>query len=166
MDNPKPQFTGTNQRIVYSGDTRPCQNLVQAGFRADLLIHEATFADDEMSHAIRKKHSTFGEALKIGAAMQARWILTTHFSSRYGLPDLGELDVKSLRNVMVAFDLMRIKLWPLGSAMPTLSIMYPAMYHLFERERDNKHRRSSRLRDLENLFDSDDGDDDSIVRRV
>lgn len=150
---------------MYSGDTRPCQNLVQAGFRADLLIHEATFADDEISHAKRKKHSTFGEALKIGVAMQAKWILTTHFSSRYGIPDLGNVDVKSLRNVMIAFDLMRIKLWPLGSAMPTIPFMYPAMRHLFQRQDDNKHGRSSRLRDLEHLFDSDD-DDESIVRRV
>jgi len=159
----------TNQRVVYSGDTRPCQNLVRAGFRADLLIHEATFADDEMTHAMRKKHSTFGEALRIGAAMQARWILTTHFSSRYGLPDVGnEIDVKSLRNVMIAFDLMKIRLWPLGSAMPTVSILYPAMRHLFQ-----DHRRSSRLKDVNVLFGSDDDEDDgdsekdgSMARRV
>jgi ribonuclease BN (tRNA processing enzyme) len=34
------------RRRSYSGDTKPCQSLVQAGQGATLLIHEATLADD------------------------------------------------------------------------------------------------------------------------
>ena len=30
-------------KVVYSGDTRPCRRLEQAGLGATLLIHEATF---------------------------------------------------------------------------------------------------------------------------
>lgn len=37
---------GTNgKRIVFSGDTKPCDLLVDEGKEADLLIHEATFED-------------------------------------------------------------------------------------------------------------------------
>lgn len=32
--------------ICFSGDTRPCQNLVQAGAGCTLLVHEATFEAD------------------------------------------------------------------------------------------------------------------------
>ena len=33
------------KKIVFSGDTKPCENLVECGRGADLLIHEATFED-------------------------------------------------------------------------------------------------------------------------
>ena len=38
-------------RLVYSGDTRPCNDLVTAGAGADLLIHEATHSDDMIDKA-------------------------------------------------------------------------------------------------------------------
>lgn len=50
----------------YSGDTRPCQNFVQESTGVTLMIHEATFADDEADLAVQKKHSTFSEALDVG----------------------------------------------------------------------------------------------------
>lgn len=34
------------RKIVFSGDTKPCDLLVEHGMNADLLIHEATFEDD------------------------------------------------------------------------------------------------------------------------
>ena len=45
-------------KIVYSGDTRPSQDLVAAGQGARLLVHEATFEDKLQSHAKNKRHST------------------------------------------------------------------------------------------------------------
>jgi ribonuclease BN (tRNA processing enzyme) len=60
--------------LVFSGDTRPCERLVQAAQGCDLLVHEATFADDEQGQAERKKHSTLGEALEMGTRSGAyRW---------------------------------------------------------------------------------------------
>jgi ribonuclease BN (tRNA processing enzyme) len=38
-------------KLVYSGDTRPCQDLVVAGADTDLLIHEATHSDDMIDKA-------------------------------------------------------------------------------------------------------------------
>jgi len=73
----------SGHKIVYSGDTRPCAELVTAGTDATLLIHEATFEDNLQSEAEIKKHSTTGEALEISKKMNARFTLLTHFSQRY-----------------------------------------------------------------------------------
>lgn len=50
----------------YSGDTRPCDKLVEAGQDATLLIHEATLEDASLDKAIAKRHTTTGEAIQVG----------------------------------------------------------------------------------------------------
>jgi ribonuclease Z len=50
----------------YSGDTRPCDKLIEAGKGATLLIHEATFEDDLIAEAVAKNHSTTTEAIDVG----------------------------------------------------------------------------------------------------
>lgn len=42
--------------IVYSGDTTPCGDLIEAGRDCDLLIHEATMVDEHEDLAVRAKH--------------------------------------------------------------------------------------------------------------
>ena len=70
----------SGEKIVYSGDTRPCKNLVNAGLNATLLIHEATFDDSMVDDAKKKRHSTVSEALKVASDMQAYAVVLTHFS--------------------------------------------------------------------------------------
>lgn len=53
-------------KLVYSGDTRPCNRLVARGKDATVLIHEATLEDAEKEKAIAKKHTTTGEAVEVG----------------------------------------------------------------------------------------------------
>jgi hypothetical protein len=55
-------------KLVYSGDTRPCEALVRAGAGATLLIHEATFEPALAAHALRKRHSTSAEAMQVRRA--------------------------------------------------------------------------------------------------
>ncbi len=50
----------------YSGDTTPCDALIQAGRDATLLIHEATLEDDKPEMALAKGHSTFSQAIEVG----------------------------------------------------------------------------------------------------
>lgn len=95
----------TGWKIVYSGDTRPCNDLVEAGMNCSLLIHEATFNDDLGTDAIEKKHSTIGEALNIAVQMNAWKVLLTHFSPRYAKkPQNSNVDA------IIGFDLMKIRL--------------------------------------------------------
>jgi ribonuclease Z len=67
--------------LVFSGDTQPCETLTAACAGADLVIHEATFADGLEAEARAKRHSTVGEA--VAAAATARALLLNHFSQRY-----------------------------------------------------------------------------------
>ena len=47
-------------RIFYSGDTNPCQNVVNYCQKVTLMIHEATFEDSLAEDAKWKKHTTIG----------------------------------------------------------------------------------------------------------
>lgn len=71
------------RRLVFSGDTRPCEALAQAAAGADALVHEATFSDDEQSRALETHHSTAREAARIANKAQVRRLVLTHFSSRH-----------------------------------------------------------------------------------
>jgi ribonuclease Z len=74
------------RKVVYTGDTRPIQDQpgVAAMVRdADLLIHDATFDDQESDRAREVLHSTAGEAGEAAAALGARMLALVHISSRY-----------------------------------------------------------------------------------
>ncbi|EGZ05716.1 hypothetical protein PHYSODRAFT_532801 [Phytophthora sojae] len=95
------------KKLVYSGDTKPCNELVLAGLGAELLVHEATFDDSMEEDAMKKKHSTVGQALDIARRMRARQVVLTHFSQRYpSLPPPvsdGESNIATA-NVLCAYD--------------------------------------------------------------
>eukprot|EP00928_Gymnodinium_smaydae_P022983 TRINITY_DN19138_c0_g1_i1.p1 TRINITY_DN19138_c0_g1~~TRINITY_DN19138_c0_g1_i1.p1 ORF type:complete len:1105 (-),score=140.22 TRINITY_DN19138_c0_g1_i1:474-3788(-) len=90
---------GESVQVVYSGDCRPSDDLVEAvragtaaactnaadgidGVRT-WLVHEATFNPNEQANAIAVRHSTTTEALDVAARMKATGVLLTHFSQRY-----------------------------------------------------------------------------------
>lgn len=115
-------------RMVYSGDCRPSKPLAYNAFGADLLIHEATFADGMEAEAAIKRHSTVGEALAVAELMKAKAVVLTHFSQRY--PKVPPVANAINQNVPIifAFDFMRLtppNLVAASKLTPTLRLLYP-----------------------------------------
>jgi len=71
------------RRVVYTGDTRPTDGVVDAATDADLLVHDGTFADDHAGRARETAHSTAREAGSVAARAGAKRLALTHVSTRY-----------------------------------------------------------------------------------
>ena len=97
------------RRVVYVADTRPSRSAASASKDADILIHEATYADSLRRLARERLHSTALEAARVAAGARAKRLLLFHMSARY--KDTSELlreARKAFRNSEVAYDGMSI----------------------------------------------------------
>ena len=96
--------------IVLSGDTRPCDSLMARAVDCDLLIHEATFLDEELDRARDTNHSTAREAAELAAEARVRMLALTHLSMR-SPPKLIKAEAEEIHdNVVVPRDLDLIEL--------------------------------------------------------
>ncbi|KAG9457534.1 hypothetical protein H6P81_002042 [Aristolochia fimbriata] len=115
-------------KLVYSGDTRPCQALIDASLGATILIHEATFEDAMLEEAVAKNHSTTKEAIGVGDAANVYRIILTHFSQRY--PKIPVVDETHMPKTCIAFDMMSVNI----ADLPVLPKVLPYLKLLFKNE--------------------------------
>jgi ribonuclease Z len=87
-------------KLAFSGDRCIDDGFVEAVGSCDLLIHEATYENSMTERARTVGHSTVGQAIQTGVQLSAKWIVLTHFSSRYTDFDLRVEN----QNVIFAFD--------------------------------------------------------------
>ncbi len=78
------------RRIVYTGDTAPCQATEVFAHEADLLVHESTFLDDELARARETGHSTARQAAEVASAAGVKLLALTHLSTRYFPRDIRD----------------------------------------------------------------------------
>ena len=101
------QVVGESRRgrkIVLSGDTRPCQAIEVYGKHADVLIHEATFMEEDRERAKLTGHSTAREAAEVAAAAEVGLLALTHLSTRYFPRDIRDEARASFDNTVVPRD--------------------------------------------------------------
>jgi len=99
------------RKIVYTGDTRPCESVIQAAENADILIHDGSLAEAEKELAIEYMHSTVTEAAEVAAKANVRKLILTHISARYDDEDAKKLEEEARKifpNTIIASDLMTI----------------------------------------------------------
>ena len=69
--------------LVISGDTAPCLETVEAARGAELLVHDASFAEEEVQRAAETGHSTAGQAGALAGEAGVKLLALVHISSRY-----------------------------------------------------------------------------------
>jgi ribonuclease Z len=68
---------------VIAGDTAPSHATVAAAADADLLIHDASFSEEEAQRAAETAHSTVGQAAAVAKEAHVKLLALVHISSRY-----------------------------------------------------------------------------------
>jgi len=98
------------RKVVITGDTRPCQGTIDAARDADVLVHEATFGDEEAERAVETGHSTAREAAIVARDANVGTLVLVHFSARYSrdASDLGKEAREVFENTAVGKDGMEI----------------------------------------------------------
>jgi ribonuclease Z len=98
------------RKIVVSGDTGPSETLAVAAHRADLLVHESTFGEDERDRARQTAHSTAHQAATVARDADVTLLALTHLSSRYHGHELRDEARAVFPNTVVPrdFDLVEL----------------------------------------------------------
>ena len=95
------------KKICYSGDTMPCEEMIELAKDSDLLIHEATYNNEDYEKAEQNAHSTASDAANIAKNANVSKLIITHISTRYTNDEILLKEAKEIfENTYLANDLM------------------------------------------------------------
>ena len=100
-------------KLTYSGDTVPCEEMIEFAKESTLLIHESTFTSEEAQNAIDHGHSTASDAGYVAKQSNSKRLILTHISTRYG-ESYSKILLKEAKgvfeNTQIAYDFLEIEL--------------------------------------------------------
>ena len=99
------------RKITYSGDTTPCEEMIDLAKDSTLLIHESTYIKEDSDKAEENFHSTSADAALIAKKSNSKRLVLTHISTRYQNTDqLLKEALEIFNDTEIAKDLKRIEL--------------------------------------------------------
>ena len=102
--------TRRGRKLVLTGDTAPCDMTRLVAWEADLLVHEATFMDEDAERAAETRHSTAAQAAELAAAAGVHMLALTHISPRYAGGQVRDEARASFEKVIVPRDFDRVEI--------------------------------------------------------
>ena len=98
------------RKMVITGDTAPCQVTIEASRDADLLVHEASFIEEDVQRAVETGHSTVDQAAAVAREAGVRMLALVHISARYHVGKVLEEARKAFSETVAPrdFDLIEI----------------------------------------------------------
>src|SRR5690348_9975323 len=98
------------RKVVLSGDTAPCEMTAVVAHGADLLVHEATFGEEESERARETGHSTALGAAQLAVEADVTLLALTHLSPRHPAGALRAEAREAFDNTIVPRDFDRVEL--------------------------------------------------------
>ena len=98
------------RKIVLAGDTAPCEMTKAVAHGADLLVHEATFADEDAERAAETMHSTALAVAHLAAEAEVSLLALTHVSPRYAGGELRDEGRAAFERTIVPHDFDRVEI--------------------------------------------------------
>ena len=98
------------RKITITGDTKPCEKLIDFAKKSDVLIHDSTFDSSIEAKANEYGHSTAQQAAQIAKKAGVKKLFLVHISPRYKEGKLLEEDAKKVfEKSYVTHDFMEIE---------------------------------------------------------
>lgn len=88
--------------MVYTGDTIPCDSIMEVSKGIDVLIHEATYIDGDSELAREHFHSTAKSAAETAVKCNVRVLALIHISNRYGDGEASLTEAKAIFGETIA----------------------------------------------------------------
>lgn len=106
---PRQSLPQKGKIITVLGDTSPTLNAKYLAQDANVLVHEATYAEEQIEKASQYGHSTTQQAAQLAKEANVKQLILTHLSARYSRNKervLYDESIAIFPNVKIAFDLM------------------------------------------------------------
>jgi len=100
----------SGRKVVYSGDTRPCDAVIELARGADVLIHESMFSHEDLESTKDAAHTTTKQAAEVALKAGVKKLYLTHISQRYTEPEKLLAEAREVfPETYIAEDFMKVQ---------------------------------------------------------